>query len=348
MKKELFSSDYKVFLKEIKSRIASSQIKAAIAVNEELLRLYWDLGGMILEKQKVSSWGDGLLAQISADLKSEFQNIQGFSVRNLKYMRQWFLFWNIDNQIGQQLVAQIFKIPWGHHIAIIAKIKNIEEAVFYLQKTVEHSYSRSVLIHQIESRLYGREGKAITNFSMTLPAPNSDLAHQSLKDPYIFDFLTMRENYDERELESSLVAHVTKFLLELGAGFSYIGRQYKLEVADEEFYIDLLFYHVRLHCYVVVELKTGKFKPEYAGKLSFYVSAVDGILKSESDNPTIGILICKSKNDTVVEYALKDINKPIGVSEYVLMKSLPKEFKSSLPTIEEIEAEMGDFDRGIQ
>ena len=340
MKKEIFSSDYKSFLGEIKSRIASSQIKAAIAVNEELLRLYWDLGKIILEKQKVSSWGDGLIEQISTDLKSEFPNIQGFSVRNIKYMRQWFSFWNIDNQIGQQLVAQIVKIPWGHHIAIITKIKNSDEAVFYLQKTIEHGYSRAVLIHQIESRLYGREGKAITNFSMTLPAPDSDLAQQTLKDPYVFDFLSMRKEYDERELEDSLVAHVTKFLLELGAGFSYIGRQYKLEIGDDEFYIDLLFYHVKLHCYVVVELKTGKFKPEYAGKLSFYISAVDGEIKSERDNPTIGILICKSKNDTVVEYALNDINKPIGVSEYKLIKDLPNEFKSSLPTIEEIEFEL--------
>jgi predicted nuclease of restriction endonuclease-like (RecB) superfamily len=340
MKKELFSSDYKAFLKEIKSRIASSQIKATIAVNEELLRLYWDLAQMILVKQEASSGGDGLLAQIGTDLKSEFSDMKGFSLTNLKYMKQWYIFWTTQTSISQQVVDQLFKIPWGHHIAIITKIKNSEEAIFYLQKTVENSYSRSVLIHQIENKLYGREGKAITNFNMTLPAPNSDLAHQTLKDPYIFDFLNMRVDYDERELESSLVAHVTKFLLELGAGFSYIGRQYKLDVADEEFYIDLLFYHVRLHCYVVVELKTGKFKPEYAGKLSFYVSAVDGILRSEYDNPTIGILICKSKNDTVVEYALRDINKPIGVSEYVLMNSLPNEFKSSLPTIEEIEVEL--------
>lgn len=342
MKKQLFSSDYKSFLSEIKSRIASSQIKAAIAVNEELLRLYWDLGGMILEKQKASLWGDGLLAQISADLKSEFPDMKGFSLTNLKYMKQWYIFWTNQTSISQQVVDQLFKIPWGHHIAIITKIKNREEAIFYLQKTIEHGYSRSVLIHQIESHLYGREGKAITNFSMTLAEPDSDLAHQTLKDPYVFDFLTMREDYDERELENSLVAHVTKFLLELGAGFSYIGRQYKLEIADEEFYIDLLFYHVKLHCYVVVELKTGKFKPEYAGKLSFYISAVDGEIKSERDNPTIGILICKSKNDTVVEYALNDINKPIGVSEYKLLKELPNEFKSSLPTIEEIEFELSD------
>ncbi|MGZ5208958.1 MAG: PDDEXK nuclease domain-containing protein [Sulfuricurvum sp.] len=340
MKKELFSSYYKSFLSEIKNRIASSQIKAAIAINEELLRLYWDLGGMILEKQKASSWGDGLLDQISADLKSDFPDMKGFSKRNLELMRQWYRFWSHDD-----VIAQLFKIPWGHHIAIITKIKNTDEAVFYLQKTIEHGYSRSVLIHQIENKLYGREGKAIANFSMTLPEHDSDLAHQTLKDPYVFDFLSMLEEYDERELEDSLVAHVTKFLLELGAGFSYIGRQYKLEIVDEEFYIDLLFYHVKLHCYVVVELKTGKFKPEYAGKLSFYISAVDGEIKSEWDNPTIGILICKSKNDTVVEYALNDINKPIGVSEYKLLKDLPNEFKSSLPTIEEIEFELSD---GIQ
>ena len=342
MKKEIFSSDYKSFLSEIKSRIASSQIKAAIAVNEELLRLYWDLGQMIVEKQKVSSWGDGLLEQISADLKSEFPEMKGFSKRNLELMRQWYRFWSHDDVIAKQVVAQLFKVPWGHHIAIVAKIKNSDEAIFYLKKTIEHGYSRAVLIHQIESCLYGREGKAITNFSTTLSASDSDLAQQTLKDPYVFDFLSMREAYDERELEESLVAHVTKFLLELGAGFSYIGRQYKLEIGDEEFYIDLLFYHVKLHCYVVVELKTGKFKPEYAGKLSFYISAVDGEVKCDRDNPTIGILICKSKNDTVVEYALNDINKPIGVSEYTLIKDLPNEFKSSLPTIEEIEFELSD------
>lgn len=211
---------------------------------------------------------------------------------------------------------------------------------FLCPKTIQNNWSRAVLTHHIESGLYEREGKAVTNFQTTLPTPQSDLARQTLKDPYTFDFLTIREKHDEKELEDALINHVTKFLLELGAGFSYIGRQYRLEINGDEFFLDLLFYHVRLHCYVVIELKTVKFKPEFAGKLNFYISAVDGILKTEIDNPSIGILICKSKNDTVVEYALKDIHKPIGVSEYIITKNLPKEFRSSLPSIEEIEAEL--------
>jgi predicted nuclease of restriction endonuclease-like (RecB) superfamily len=212
--------------------------------------------------------------------------------------------------------------------------------LFYVQKTLQNGWSRVVLTHQIESQLYQRQGKAISNFEATLPAPQSDLASQTLKDPYIFDFLALTEQHNEKELENALIEHVTRFLLELGAGFSYLGRQYKLEVAGDEFFIDLLFYHVKLHCYVVVELKTVKFKPEFAGQLNFYVSAVDGVLKSEADNATIGLLICKSKNDTVVEYALKGIQKPIGVSEYSITQSLPDELKSSLPSIEEIEAEL--------
>ena len=278
---------------------------------------------------------------MSKDLKAEFPGMKGFSVRNLKYMRQWFQFWSVEPAIGQQLVAQI---PWGHNLVIIGKIKNVQEAIFYVQKTIQNNWSRAVLTHQIEGQLYQREGKAITNFEATLPKPQSDLAQQSVKDPYSFDFLMLREKHDERELETALTENITSFLLELGAGFSYLGRQYRLEVGGDEVFIDLLFYHVRLHCYVVVELKTVKFKPEFAGKLNFYISAVDGILKTEQDAPTIGILICKSKNDTVVEYALRDVNKPIGVSEYVITQQLPDELKSSLPSIEEIEAELGEFD----
>lgn len=247
------------------------------------------------------------------------------------------MFFKRCDAIGQQLVAQI---PWGHNIVIVSKCKSNAEAFFYIQKTIQNNWSRAVLTHHIESGLYAREGKAITNFRTTLPEPQSDLARQILKDPYGFDFLMLREKHDEKELEDALINHVTRFLLELGFGFSYLGRQHQLEINGDEFFIDLLFYHVRLHCYVVVELKTVKFKPEFAGKLNFYVSAVDGILKTEQDNPTIGILICKSKNKTVVEYALKDIHKPIGVSEYTITKNLPEEFKSSLPSIEEIEAEL--------
>jgi len=330
--------DYSAFLAELKSRIKSSQIKAAVSVNRELIGLYWELAEKIVEKQKSSQWGDGLLAQMSKDLQDEFPDMKGFSLRNLKYIRQWYLFWADGDAIGQQLVAQI---PWGQNLLIVSKSKNQEEALFYVQKTIENNWSRAVLTHQIEGNLFGREGKAITNFSASLPAPQSDLARQTLKDPYIFDFLTIRDKHDERELEDALVGQVTNFLLELGAGFSFIGRQFKVTVDDEDFYIDLLFYHVKLHCYVVVELKAVAFKPEFAGKLNFYVSAVDGILKTDQDKPTVGMLICKSKKKTVVEYSLKDMHKPIGVSEYQITHALPDELKSSLPTIEEIEAELG-------
>lgn len=350
--------DYSLFLHELKTRIKSAQIKAAVSVNRELIELYWELAEQIVIKQKNSQWGDGLLAQMSKDLQEEFPNMKGFSKRNLELMRQWYLFWSNGTAIAQQAVAQLEKskqlvgqlanakqlatqIPWGHNLLIVSKSKNHEEALFYVQKTIENNWSRAVLTHQIEGNLFGREGKALTNFSASLPSPQSDLARQTLKDPYIFDFLTIREKHDERELEDALVGQVTKFLLELGAGFSFIGRQYKITVDDDDFYIDLLFYHVKLHCYVVVELKAVAFKPEFAGKLNFYVSAVDGMLKTDKDNPTVGILICKSKKKTVVEYSLKDMNKPIGVSEYQITHALPDELKSSLPTIEEIEAELG-------
>jgi len=336
----IVANEYKEFIQNIKSKIHSAQIKAHVKVNEEMLGLYWDIGAMIVEKQKNSAWGDGLIEQISKDLQREFPNLKGFSFRNIKYMKQWYLFYSN----GQQAVAQIFMIPWGHHIAIVSKIKDKTKAIFYIQKTVQNNYSRAALIHQIESDLYERSGKAVTNFTSKLPSPQSDLANQITKDPYNFDFLDIRQRHDERELEDALMQNMTKFLLELGQGFSFLGRQYKLEVAKNEFKIDLLFYHVKLHCYVVVELKTGDFKPEYAGKLNFYISAVDGEIKDERDNPTIGILICRSKNDTVVEYALKDINKPIGVSEYQFTQILPENLKSSLPSIEEIEAELEEID----
>jgi len=368
------TSDYKDFIKEIKSRIQSSQIKAAIQVNVELLKLYWYIGSQVVEKQKTTSWGDGLIKRVSSDLKHEFPAMKGFSRSNIKYMKQWFLFWSRSNSIGQQVVAQsstsgnaiaaqlvsqldlpksqqvvgqietgaIFQIPWGQNLVIVSKSASCDEALFYVQKTVENNWSRAVLIHHIESNLFAREGKAITNFEAKLPAAQSDLANQILKDPYNFDFLTLTKKHNEKELEAGLVDHITQFLLELGAGFSYVGKQYQLEVDGDEFFIDLLFYHIKLHCYVVVELKSCKFKPEFAGKLNFYVSAVDGELKTELDAPTIGILICKSKNNTVVEYALNNVVSPIGVSEYKLTEILPDELKGSLPTIEEIEAELED------
>ena len=331
-------SNYQDFIKQLKQKIQISQIKASIRVNEELLKLYWDMAQMIIVKQKESSWGDSIIQKISSDLKEEFPNIKGFSVTNIKYIRNWYLFWSDSNR--PQLVDEIFKIPWGHNREIITKLKDKEEAIYYVKQTLYHGWSRAVLVHQIESRLYRREGKAVTNFETKLPPPQSDLAKATLKDPYSFDFLSMSKKYDEKELEDALIKHMTHFLLELGSGFAFVGRQYRLNVDGDEFFIDLLFYHIKLKCYVVVELKTVKFKPEFTGQLNFYVSAIDTELRAKDDNPTIGILICKSKNNTVVEYALKNINTPIGVSEYQLFNKLPKEFKSNLPSIKEIEAEL--------
>lgn len=329
------------FMQDIKNRVQSAQIKAAVSVNQELLRLYWDMGAMIVEKQKQTTWGDGFLKQMSQDLQDDFPDMKGFSKRNLEFMRQWFQYWHTEPEFTQQLVAQI---PWGHNLVILNKIQDHEEALFYVQKTIENNWSRAVLTHQIEGGLFKRKGKAVTNFKATLPAPQSDLAKQTLKDPYNFDFLTIREKHDEKELENALVEQIIKFLLELGAGFSFLGRQYRLNIDGDDFYPDLLFYHVRLHCYVVVELKAVNFKPEFAGKLNFYLSAVDSILKTGQDNPSMGILICKSRKKTVVEYALRDFNKPIGVSEYMITQNLPDKFKSAIPSIEEIEAELENLE----
>ena len=342
MKLKKQDREYLEWVKELKEKVRLAQIKAAVKVNSTLLRFYWELGSEIVEKQKNSNWGDGFIKQLSKDLTSEFPEMKGFSYSNIKYIRQWYLFWSQAKIKSQQLVGEleellIFQIPWGHNIVIISKTNSIEEALFYAQKTIENGWSRNVLIHQIESGLFERSGKAIANFKKVLPALQSDLAQQTLKDPYNFDFLIMREKYNERELENALIKNITDFLLELGSGFSYVGKQYKLTVDNEDFYIDLLFYNIKLHSYVVIELKTGKFKPEYAGKLNFYISAVDNILKSEKDNPTIGLIICKEKKRTVVEYALNDIEKPMGVSEYKLTKLLPEKYKLSLPSIEEIE-----------
>ena len=359
--KELVSQEYKIWLESLKNKFRSSQIKASIKVNTTLLEFYWDLGEQIVEKQQEYKWGSGFLEKLSRDLSAEFPDVKGFSYTNVKNIRQWFVFWQqlvgelkttkSQQLVGEssvdktkQIVSQIFMIPWGHNIAIIQKCKNIDEAIYYVQNTLKNGISRSVLVHQIESNLYERNGKALTNFENTLPPIQSDLAKETTKDPYNFDFITLTNDYQEKELEDALTQNITNFLLELGSGFAFVGRQYKLIVGGDEFKIDLLFYHIKLKCYVVVELKATSFKPEHAGKLSFYTSAIDGELKNSDDNPTIGILICKSKNNTVVEYALKDINKPLGISEYQLTEILPKEFKSSLPSIEEIEAKLDELE----
>lgn len=346
--KFIVTDEYREWIALIKDRIRNSQIKASIKVNRELLQLYWHIGEDIVNRQKHSKWGEGLLRQMSIDLKKTFPNIAGFSETNLKTMRLWYRFY-AEAVNGQQVVDElrsddIFRlittIPWGHNQRIIFKCKDVREAVFYAQYTLENNWSRDVLEHQIESALYERKGKAITNFKDKLPANASDLAVQTLKDPYSFDFLTMRDDYDEKELEDALVNQITQFLLELGTGFSYVGRQVHLQVGEREFYIDLLFYHIKLHCYVVVELKTKRFEPEYVGKLNFYVTAVNKQLTGNGDNPAIGLLICKDKDNVVAEYSLEEVSQPIGIAGYELSNALSKEYQRSLPTIETLESEV--------
>jgi len=333
------NAEYKDWLTGIKQSFLQTQLKAAVSVNSALLGFYWRLGSEIIEKQKSSQWGKGFLNQLSHDLIAEFPDVKGFSKRNLEQIRQWHRYWSADNSIALQAVAQLAQIPWGHNLIIISKCQSRSEAIFYVQNTLKHGWSRNVLIHQIESGLYQREGKAITNFEQTLPPLQSDLALQSLKDPYVFDFLSLTKDYNERELEHALTQHITQFLIELGAGFAYVGKQVPLAVGDKDFYLDLLFYHLKLRSYVVIELKSGDFTPEHAGKLNFYLTAVDKQLKTEHDNASIGLLLCKQKDKLVAEYALSDIHKPIGISEYQLTQALPENLKSSLPSIEEIEAE---------
>ncbi len=334
MKKINVNSEYKEWFRELKQRIRQSQIRAAVRVNTTLLELYWDLGADIVSKQIESVWGSGIIKQLSDDLRMEFPDMQGFSTTNLWYIKKWYLFYS---QSSEKLPQVVGEIPWGHNREIITKCKSIEEALFYAHKTIDEGWSRSTLIHFIEAGYYHSFGKAVTNFNNTLPAVQSELAAETLKDPYNFDFLSMTAGYKERELENALTDNITNFLLELGRGFAFVGRQVELKVADSSYFIDMLFYHIRLKCYVVVELKTVNFEPEFAGKLNFYVTAVDRQLCDSNDNPTIGLLICKTKNDLIVEYSLSDIHKPVGVSSYDLQAVLPKELQSALPSISEVE-----------
>lgn len=338
-------NQYKNWIVELKQRIRQSQIKAALKVNEEMLRLYWEIGQEIVEKAQKAQWGDMLIPQLSRDLMEEFPEMKGFSSTNLKYMRSFYLFYNQGNVIGQQLVDQLkmdqlFTIPWGHHILLFTKCKTIDEARFYIQKSAENGWSRNMLMNIFETNLYAVSGKAITNFVSQLPAPQSDLAQQMVKDPYNFDFLAMRSGYNERELEDALTHNITKFLLELGGGFAYVGRQVRIEVGEKEFFIDLLFYNLKLRCYVVVELKTGEFKAEYVSKLGLYVSAVNHQMKDSADQPTIGLLICKTKDELVARYTLESSSQPIGISEYQLSQLYPKYVNGTIPSIDEIENEL--------
>ena len=328
-------SEYAAWLVDLKKQIREAQIRAVATVNSELVMLYWRIGKDILDRQDIQGWGSKVVGQLAADLKREFPDMKGFSRANLMYMRGFSESWpNVG--IVQQLVGQL---PWGHNLALLSKLKSVDNRIWYAQRSIELGWSRNLLVMQIESRLLEREGKAVTNFEMQLPSPHSDLAQASLKDPYLFDFIGLGVEADERAIEHALVQHITRFLLELGAGFAFVGKQVHLEVGGDDFYIDLLFYHLKLRCYVVVELKSGTFKPEYAGQLNFYLSAVDAQLKSEQDNPSIGLLLCKDRNRLVAEYALRGMNKPIGIAEYQLVESLPKELETSLPSIEKIESE---------
>ena len=365
--------DFKSWVSQLKQDIRSAQIKAAIKVNTELLRLYWRMGADICEKQKSASWGDGWLKELSRELMTEFPDMKGFSHRNLQYIRQWYLFYTQENTIVQQVVAQLedvnvqqhvakldddmrqqhvaqisedvfFSVPWGHHLYIISQCKDVSRAVFYLKKTVENGWSRAVLLNYLDTNLYERQGKAVNNFNRLLANPQSELAAQTLKDPYNFDFLTLDGEYRERELEHALTHNVTRFLLELGTGFAFVGSQVPLQVGEDTVYPDLLFYHLELRCYVVVELKVTKFKGEHLGQLGVYVSAVNHIKKKPTDNPTIGLLICKTKNNVMAQYALESTNQPIGISEYQLSKLMPEHIQSQLPTIEDIEATLSDND----
>jgi predicted nuclease of restriction endonuclease-like (RecB) superfamily len=334
----MIDKTYKDWLNEVKQHIREAQIKVALAANSELVFFYFELGKKLLAKSNESQWGNNWLGQLSIDLRNDFPDMEGFSKTNLYNIRRFYQFYE-----GTEFFHQVGgKIPWRHHVEIFTKAKEHQEAFFYIEKTIENGWSRDILSLQIKSDLYARQGKAINNFKKTLPSADSDLAEQLLKDPYNFDFLTMTQNYKERELENALVENITKFLLELGSGFAYVGKQVPMMVGNQEYFIDLLFYHLKLRSYVIIELKVTDFMPEYAGKLSFYLSAANDILKHPSDNPTIGLLVCKNKNSIVAEYALSNINHPIGVSEYQLTKLFPEEFKSSLPTIEEIENQLKD------
>ncbi len=331
---------YADWLADLKGRIHSAQQRATLAVNRELVLLYWQIGCDILARQAAQGWGAKVIERLSHDLRAAFPEMKGFSPRNLKYMRSFAGAWP-DAEFVQGVLAQL---PWYHQLALLDKLPGPGTRRWYAAKAIEHNWSRNILVMQIETRLLERSGKAVTNFTAHLPAPQSDLARESLKDPYRFDFLGLTNKAQEREIESALVKHVTEFLLELGAGFAFVGRQVLLDVGGDEFFIDLLFYHLKLRCYVVVELKGGKFKPEHLGQLSFYLTAVDRQIKHESDAPTIGLLLCKSKNKVVAEYALGDKNQPMGIAEYKLLESLPAELQTSLPSIEQIERELGGDD----
>ena len=360
---------YASLLGEIKNRIQQAQTRAVLSANREMLLLYWDVGRMIDMRQKEEGWGTGVIPTLSGDLRNELPGIRGFSERNLKRMIQFFREYPRLFEKGPQSVAQlkteagaekgppavaqlkiskdsiplpVLKLPWAHNILLIQMVKDKSVRLWYMEQALTEGWSRNVLQAMIKSNAHKRQGQVVSNFDLLLPLPQSDMAKQALKDPYIFDFLTLETPFRERELELGLIRHLEKFLLELGQGFAFVGRQYHLDVEEEDFYIDLLFYHLQLRCFIVIDLKIGPFKPDYAGKMNFYCSVVDDRLKHDSDNPTIGLILCQDKKKILAEYALRGMSKPIGVSEYELTRTLPDELKSSLPSIEELEKELAE------
>jgi predicted nuclease of restriction endonuclease-like (RecB) superfamily len=346
---------------DIKTRIRHAQTRAVLAVNAELVRLYWDIGRLIDQRQRQAGWGAGVIPRLARDLHNELPEVKGFSERNIKRMLAFYRAYPDPAAIVPQAVAQLpapakvpqavaqvaptpgavlWSIPWGHHALLLEQVKDVPARLWYMEQTLANGWSRNILAAQVQGHVHRRQGRAVTNFAVALPEPQSDLVRQTLKDPYLFDFLTLEEPFHERELETGLVRHLEKFLLELGQGFAFVGRQYRLDVGGEDFYVDLLFYHLRLRAFVVIDLKTGPFKPEYAGKLNFYCNVVNDRLRHATDQPTIGLILCQTKDNVLAEYALSGIDKPIGVSSYELTRALPQNLRSALPTVEQIEAEL--------
>jgi predicted nuclease of restriction endonuclease-like (RecB) superfamily len=331
------TADFLEWITTLKAKIRSARNKLAFSINSQVVELYWEIGRDIAEKQQNSGWGSGFIEQIAEELKHDFPEVKGFSRRNIYAILQWYRFYSEKYQFVPHHVAQI---PWGHNRLIITKIKNIEEAEFYCRAVIQNAWDRDTLEIQIENKYYLTAGNSTHNFTNTLPAKQSELASQTLKDPYNFDFAGLGNDALEKAIEDELTKNITKFLLELGKGFAFLGRQYKIEIGENDHFLDMLFYHVELRCYIVIELKAGKFIPEFAGKLNYYLSAVDSQLRKSGDNPTIGILLCKKKDKIDVEYVLRDIHKPMGISEYILTNAIPENFKPQLPSVEEIEREL--------
>lgn len=364
---------YAQFLGAVRDRIRAAQVQATLAANAELIRLYWDIGKAIVAAQQSRGWGSGVIPLLAADLRHEIPDVRGFSVRNLGRMAAFFReypeLWPESpvlptplaksaggepepilptalaksGKLVPMLPELLSAVPWAHHVLLIQRVKALPARRWYMEQILANGWSHDMLDFQLDGQAWERSGSAITNFSSTLPPAQSDLARQVLKDPYIFDFLTLAQPFRERELESALLGEVQRFLLELGQGFAFVGRQHRMEVGGEDFYIDLLFYHLRLRCYVVIDLKRGPFKAEYAGKMNFYCQAVDGLLRHADDQPTIGLILCQDKNRIIAEYALKGLQKAIGISAYKLTRALPKEFRSSLPTVEQMETRLAEM-----